>query len=554
MIVQTPRTSRHVAFALALALSAAVGWGQVRQVYNGEVLDANPQIGSGGSNRPVPGFVPVSGNDIITGNVTGLKYFHGSVPYRSPYEFRGSLGSASLNDYARQSAIGGTFQGTYTGQTQTYYLPSRTVSSQAGQLTPAPLAGGSTSGFDSALVGAAAVNPTSSLRSQAAVSAALVAAPLGADVPPPRLFETLSTTTPLGLTLTNEASPLFGLQRLQSVPPQGIDRTGATPPGLDNPQSPNAPQDVGSQSRLDVQPRGVDGGAPRDGGALAANRGGSAVDARIDARVTGPAVPAAPEIAAPQQGTPTRVNDTYAALLNNLRQRNGGQIERAGGGAVEIDPGTGRLRPMGEVQTTDPTLPNWRPRSVVEAQERALKDDLRVLQAGRDMQPLKSFAGKEGSRTNALLAQAEKELNAGEYIDAAKTYQRVISLEPENALAVVGRAHAQLAAGMYESAAYDLKFLWDRKPALMAVRYDLNSFIPEKRLKFLIEDLEGLAAKSTPNNAAFLLAYVYYQTGQKDELQQTLNAWSKRQDKAEWPALMKKAWIEQAAPATRPQQ
>ncbi len=49
---------------------------------------------------------PISGNSgnlIITGNVGGGSYFHGSVPYRSTTGFRAPLGSASLDSFLRDS-------------------------------------------------------------------------------------------------------------------------------------------------------------------------------------------------------------------------------------------------------------------------------------------------------------------------------------------------------------------------------------------------------------------------------------------------------------------
>ena len=112
-----------VAGVMVMAVVSASGFAQV-QVQQNNPLDANPQVGSGGSNAPVPGYVPVNGNDIVTGNVSGLKYFHAptatvrgpggvlipsqssSVGTFSPYQFQGSQGSAAFNSFARQSAGG----------------------------------------------------------------------------------------------------------------------------------------------------------------------------------------------------------------------------------------------------------------------------------------------------------------------------------------------------------------------------------------------------------------------------------------------------------------
>ncbi len=153
----------HAAIALAMAVFAVGAFAQV-QVQQNNPLDANPQVGSGGSNQPVQGYVPINGNDIVTGNVSGLKYFHqptsavvagpgGSlivVPTQSlgtfsPYAFQGTLGSSSFNNFARQSAGGSQAN---IGATRTFYLPSSTVSTGQGSLYSAPYGGG----YESALI------------------------------------------------------------------------------------------------------------------------------------------------------------------------------------------------------------------------------------------------------------------------------------------------------------------------------------------------------------------------------------------------------------------
>ncbi len=110
---------------------AALAWQCVRNVRMGGGMDANPGIGTGGSNQPVPGYVPINGNDIITGNVSGLQYFHGNVGYSSTSTFNGRLGSSNLNNFARQSASGSAgANGVPLGQF--YILPSSVVSGSQG--------------------------------------------------------------------------------------------------------------------------------------------------------------------------------------------------------------------------------------------------------------------------------------------------------------------------------------------------------------------------------------------------------------------------------------
>jgi hypothetical protein len=98
------------------------------------VLDASPQVGTGGFNRPVqtyqPNYSAGMGNLYITGNVTGGKQFRGYVPYTDPSQFQGTLGSNYLNNFQRQSVdvnqvnLG---ESSGIGVTMPYYSQSSTI-------------------------------------------------------------------------------------------------------------------------------------------------------------------------------------------------------------------------------------------------------------------------------------------------------------------------------------------------------------------------------------------------------------------------------------------
>lgn len=152
------RTTTRLAAAsglLSIAVLAATSFGQVREIVGGHVLDANPQVGSGGSNQPVPGYVPINGNNIIQGNVEGLARFHGTVGSSSPYVFQGNLPTATLQNFARQSA-GGIPTGPAGSSPAPYYLPSNLTSGASGALYPQPVG----SGFGSRII-PGSVNPAS---------------------------------------------------------------------------------------------------------------------------------------------------------------------------------------------------------------------------------------------------------------------------------------------------------------------------------------------------------------------------------------------------------
>jgi hypothetical protein len=79
----------------------------------GRALDNNLQVGSGGINSAAAQPDYRARNDAITGNVSGLGYFHGNVGYRAPGEFRGSTSDDSnfrfnAQSYSNPAASGAT--------------------------------------------------------------------------------------------------------------------------------------------------------------------------------------------------------------------------------------------------------------------------------------------------------------------------------------------------------------------------------------------------------------------------------------------------------------
>ena len=72
-----------------------------------------------------------SGNDVVSGNVGGMKYFHGVIPYGSSYysgAYAGDSGSRAVNNFLRRSADP-LVNDRNPGRPRSYYDPGRTVSS-----------------------------------------------------------------------------------------------------------------------------------------------------------------------------------------------------------------------------------------------------------------------------------------------------------------------------------------------------------------------------------------------------------------------------------------
>ena len=544
------------ALVLPALLAAAVGMAltspalaQVQQVQQGRVLDANNQVGSGGSNQPVQGYTPINGNDIVSGNVAGLKYFHGNVQTPSPYQFGSTQGSASFNSFIRQSA--GNGPGAYSsGLGSVYYNSSSMVSRGPGGFSP----GVTGSGYESRYIPSSALSPTVSTG----------AAPVAAGLPF-RAYDRLnaaenSAVIPADAPGGALASPNFSFRSNAAIDSalksNKVEGTGTGPKENDNIDSkPKTPNEI-----IAPIPDTVAGSG------------------RISDRVA----------VAPMQTerSELRVSETYKTLLEELRQVQDAANKAAGlttgapgseaansaaagtpanplssagivGGdntklpKLEIDPITGKPRTAitaadrakTGLQSTNPALPGYISKSALTALE---SQPDTTLKAGQKVKPVTSLVGPAVSAPTMfgqLMKKAEDQMAKGDYLEAADSYQSALLAQPNDALAILGRGHAELAAGMYESSAGDLKFVFTKKPELISVRFDLAKNLPQERQEYLLKDLGELAQKEpSGNTASFLYCYLSYQTDHNLGLNEESGRWGVRAWKDSWYDITKRAW------------
>jgi len=542
--------------ALAILGAAQVSWGQVQQLQLGRPTDANPMVGGGGSNQPMQGYVPINGNDVITGNVSGLKYFHGNVGSSSPYTFQGNLGTSSLSNFARQSAGNGMGGGAIG---QSFYLPSQTVSTAQGAVFSAPFNGG----FESRLVPPTAISPVISgaqLQSIAPSEGQVTVGQVSSFAYDRGMSNPLKPGTP-GAVLS---SPLFTMRLDEMLQRQALEgRNGLAP--TTGPSTTLPSGEMRPISRNDTVAQRATG--------------------REDPRVTGQSTElmnaSRTPIAKPEQDI--RIGDTYRTLASDLQKAeeeasrseevtgNGVQPIRGSNLQTDIDPLTGYPRKVATIRnsggragpTTGPTTGPANamvqdPRKNANVPSGRLDElPLSTLQAGSKVKPLTTFVKpteeKKATTEEALLGQGEQAMKLGKFMEAADAYQQVIAQDPGNVLALVGRAHAEMGAGMFQSAAYDLKFAYTRNPQMISVRYDLGSFIPLTRQDSLMRELTKMASGKDPGNVgSFLVCYLDYQLGRNAQLQAELKAWAAKDDKDSWRTVAQRAWLGSEAPASAP--
>jgi hypothetical protein len=528
------------AMALSVAALNAAVFAQVQQIPQGRVLDANPQVGSGGSNTPVPGYTPINGNAIIEGNVAGLARFHATVGTSSPYTFQQQLPSASLQNFARTSAAG-IPTGPAGSPPPVYYLPSQVTSGASGSLYPTQVG----SGFDVRVVPGPSVQPGYGGTSTSAVG--------GQN----RIYDRYETPLPTNPTDTGTPGNLLNSSLfLNRQFEPGPDEPGVRPSNI-NDERPGLPKNTTDKNPATIEDLNNTQDTtekPEDTSASGrARTEGRVPGERVDAKA-GTQRPGSQDRGNPMDlrntgrtqdiGQQAMLSDTYRTLMSDL-QKAREEAKRTEAPGVETPKpeetrGTGLARTPGGTDAR--ALARRNPRM-----NPLLTEPADTLRAGQKVEPLKTLArSNQGLPTTPFdtqMRQAEKLLRDGKYMEAVDQYQQALTIQPNNALGLVGRAHAELAAGMYQSASMDLKAVFTQKPEMVSVRYALTEFIPSKRVDNLMNDLLGLTTRErTGNLASFLYCYLAYNTDHPNELQQELDRWGIRPTHDEWQAIAAKAW------------
>jgi len=111
-----------------LAWSVVAAGQHDARVQTGNALDANPQVGSGGTNTQVQRYEPINSQLYVTGQVTGLAGFRGRVGYAGANELRLDLPGGSVRDFQRRSiGVYDAVHGPSSYRTQAYLDRAQTA-------------------------------------------------------------------------------------------------------------------------------------------------------------------------------------------------------------------------------------------------------------------------------------------------------------------------------------------------------------------------------------------------------------------------------------------
>ena len=525
------KSAYRALLAAAIApLLASMAFGQVRAEQNGQAIDANNRVGSGGYNQggsSAPGVTP---NQVIYGNVTGGKQFSGPVRERDPQAFTGPIPGSGLDRFIQgSSAAPESYQPSLNmGQALPFYGASRGV---------APPIGAVRNGFTGSYLGTD-INPENigALTSDYSAGYLDLTQRLGESRPIGSRLDWLGNASGETyfqgpLEAQNHAalftgSPLYGVRTLspgqESVTgneENSLYRPSALfPSGLD--RYPNAEvrrlraemQGTGLQQNSTQNDERTNGQRNQFGQQDPSQSSDEQDNGNLEAR----ARRSERDLNLADRYKLDGSQRTYSGLLppqqqsdqyDQLRQRYV-KFQRAQMAANPANPGDSQGLPRGtagsgRLATSQPANP-----LVAKAMLRFQPPEpllLKSLAAGMRMNGLK-----------AILESAENLMRHEKFQSAIEKYNTAEQVAPNNGLIQLGRANAELGAGYYQKASADLHKVFLSDQTLLMGQYDLKSMLSAKRLEFVTRELEDLArSDSQQEMPAFLLAYIAYNTGKE---------------------------------------
>ena len=408
------RITLWVSLVAVVAMASLAGAQQDTRVQSGNVLDANPQVGSGGVNPSAQPYSPINSQLYVTGQVTGLAGFRGDVGYFGTDQLHLTLPGASVRAFEQRSV--GAYQavhGAPTYRTQGYLDRAQTVLSVRGISS-----------------GATATGTNIPLHSTLSTS---VANELYGTVTRPyrTLYETPGVTSTAMPSIGRETlAPVWVRSSADQTPDRyaGVDRPGATAlfglPWLDEREQ--LVQELRQRAQADeLEDEDV--------------RIGERMDTRIDTEGFSldplPVTGGEDEETISLRGLPRPGDDAFHDLLMALRHQ---QIAAAGEDAEPVEAEDGQT------------------------------DDLIAI----------SFLGGEHrDYFNEFMTEGDELLRAGQYYDAADKYRGAITINPQNPMARLGAALALFGAGESYSAAMYLRSAMRLFPPLIETRLDIAAMM-----------------------------------------------------------------------------
>jgi len=468
-------------------------------VQTGVVLDRNPQLGSGGYNYSRPVSPLLSGNVIASGLASGGLSLRSFEPIPDPTAFRGTLGSASLSAFRRDSVSVASpvlGSGSYG---QAFYDPSTTVptvgllESLAGVRFPD--SGSPRNALD--------LRVQTRMDLQGGLKAGIIGLRPPASAVPPEVPPSLATSSsifgtqpPPRLILPTESERLW--QR--TVPPEmtGRGREGRE----DGTEAAPAELKLPGVSELLATPLG--GFSRKE---LHARFGVTVPSTEAQKKLEQPGL-VLPAEATAESVFPATPRTVDAQLLPGFDVFTDMRLAVA----LLSNPNASWFDEMRRILRERPELAR-------QVDEQAAQDAGQFLDQMLHA-PLRSLTGAGPSALNDQMLKAESSLGIGHYSEAVDRYDAAHLIDPVNPLPLIGKGHALLAQGNYRSAALALVQgieLADRYPGLASLllkRLDLKALMGGGEVVDIRRaDIMRQLGQGEDPLLRFLLGYLEYHSG-----------------------------------------
>ena len=423
-----------------------------------------------------------SGNDIVTGNVSGGKEFRGVVPYGSSYYFQGTQENASVQNFLRRSSGSPYGNDRLPQRNPTYISPYQAVTT---------LQGGR---------------------------------PMNSQVYTPQ--GPISRTTGVneyGLVPLEEARKL--LAPLKPTPmPGGIEYIAPLQYGRFRPLSVSPEEKelyITKEIEAKLYPTEQKEQARRQMEefkeqleVVKENQPLEPVNP-VEDQITKPEIPGQepqPTLRAKVPGVFEEMREltrkeTDKALAEIAAQRAKAQKEE-GGQPQQAEPNQGK---------------DWKAQEQIESQPKPSSIFGETPEAKAIIGYSKTFATESRDRFNELMKAAEEYLKSSQFYKAADAYTLAGIYQKENPLPAAGKAHALFAAGEYMSSAYYITRAIEIWPDYLRFKVDLYSLLNKDLVENRIAEITAWQEKTNSPELLMLLGYVYYQTDRLEEAQMSIN-------------------------------
>jgi hypothetical protein len=174
----------------------------------------------------------------------------------------------------------------------------------------------------------------------------------------------------------------------------------------------------------------------------------------------------------------------------------------------------------------------------------------RIREAGGVTESLIAVDLPQIDRYGAYMQGAQDHLAKERYFDAEERFISAMTARPGDINAAVGRAHAQLGAGLFLSAGLNLRQLLVAHPEIAGMRYGKGLLPSPERIESIRGQLEeSLDSPTAGTDSGLLLAYLGFQTENEDDIRAGLGAMEQLGDEADvrLAVMLRGVWLEQPA-------